>query len=108
MWKNSNELLDYANRKLKKAMKDEKAETLQVKIELSDSFAGDSKQDIQKFAEKLEIKELTRILREKYHNYVIRSTVRGGDFTSLIMFRDSPCRISHKLFWELTLLKKEA
>lgn len=107
MWKNSNELLDYANRKLKEAIKEEKEEIVAIKIELTDSFTGNSTEDIQKFAEKLEIKEITKLLREKYANYAIRSTVRGGHMTSLISFKDSPCTIAYKLFWELTLLKKE-
>ena len=107
MWKNSNELLDYAIRELQKAMK-ENEEKVEIKIELTDCFTGNSKQDIKKFADKLKIKEATEKLREQYVNYTIRSRVQGGDLNAIISFKSAPCEIAYKLFWELILLKKEA
>lgn len=102
MFKNSNELLDYALRELEVAVANNKME---VKIVLDENFQGD-KNEIYKFVDKLDIKTITQTLREKFNNYDVKSIVNTDFFNVIITYKNAPCAFVYPLVWTLTLKKK--
>ncbi len=103
MFKNSNELLDYALRELQVAVENNKVE---VKIVLDEYFKGEKK-EIAKFADKVGIKTMTQTLREKFSDYDVKSRVgKESKFNAIITYKSGPCDIFHQLIWTLTLQKK--
>lgn len=103
MFKSSSELLEYALRKLQVAVKENKS---QVEILLQDSFPNDTNQ-VRKYCSGLKMKLITEILREKFKDYDIKSTVESkGAFKAIFTFERGPCEMLYPLIWELTLRKK--
>ncbi len=103
MFKNSNELLEYALRELQVAVKENKS---QVEILLKESFPNDTNR-VRKYCDGLEMKTITEILREEFKNYDIRSTVESkGYLKAIITFERGPCEKFYPLVWKLTLRKK--
>ena len=103
MFKNSNELLEYALRELQVAVKENKS---QVEILLEEYFPNDTNK-VREYCDELEIKTITEILREEFKNYYIRSTVESkGDLKAVLTFAEGPCKIFYTIVWTLTLRKK--
>ena len=103
MWKNSTELLDYALRELRVAIKKGKR---QVEIILDDNFLNDTKV-VKKYCDELELKTITEMLREEFDDYNIKSVVKSkGDLKGIITFERGPCAMYYPLVWRLTLRKK--
>lgn len=103
MFKNSNELFDYALQKLQVAVSNNEME---VKIVLDEYFKGKEK-EIAKFANKLGIKAMTQTLREKFSDYDVKSRVgKESKFNTIITYETAPCDIFYRLVWTLVLQKK--
>ena len=103
MWKNSEELMDFARKKLKEAI--EKKE-FEVEIVLSDSFPADTS-EVQLRCESLKMKKITESLREEFSNYNIKSIVKSkGKLNAILTFKKGPCALFYPLVWCLTLQEK--
>lgn len=103
MFKNSNELLEYALRELQVAIEKNK---VQVEILLKERFPNDTA-SIRQYCDELEVKTITELLREEFKNYDIRSVVESkGDLQGVITFTKGPCIMAYLLVWVLTLRKK--
>ena len=102
MWKNSTELLDYALREIKEAIKQERTK---IRIVLEECYT-DEREKVLQYCEKLELKTITEILREEFENYTIKSVVASEDLNAIITFKRAPCAIFYSLIWTLTLQKK--
>lgn len=103
MFKNSNELLEYALRKLQVAVNENKS---QVEILLKERFPNDTNK-VREYCDNLELKTITEILREEFKNYDIRSTVESkGYLKAILTFERGQCEMFFSLVWNLTLLKK--
>lgn len=103
MFESSNELLDYALQKLQVAVESNQKE---VNIVLDEYFKGEKK-EIKKFANQLDIKTITQMLREKFSDYDVKSIVgTESKFNAIITYKTAPCDIFHCLVWILTLQKK--
>lgn len=100
MW-NANELLNYAIRQLTEMLKKEQTRVI---IILKENFVGDENELNQLF-EELKIKENTQIIRKKFQEYCVGSTVKRV-FTHIVTFTDSPCQYCFKIEWEINVSKK--
>lgn len=98
MWQDSNELLDYALRELEVAINNQK---YQLEIILNSNFPNDTNL-MQRYCNNLRIKKNTELLRKKYKNYDIKSTVSlKSSFAKANLSKTfSP------LVWKLTLQRR--
>lgn len=104
MWQNSNELLDYALRELKKAVSENKSE---LEIVLKEQFVGGG-DDIQQICKSLKIKVITKRLRKEFCDYDIRSIVeekRTSDNVLIITYRTG-CDLGLSIVWRLIISPK--
>lgn len=103
MFKNSSELLNCALQKLNLAI--EKG-TSKVEILLDERFSSDTP-SVKKLCDKLEIKKITELLREKFETFTLKSEVIStGHLKASITFTHGPCVMFYPLVWVLTLEEK--
>lgn len=97
------ELRQKALNKVAEAIKEQATE---VKILLSKGFTNNTA-SVKDCCEKLEIKQITELLRERFSEYQIKSSVASeGHLTGVLTFSSGPCTLVYPLVWTITISKK--
>ena len=100
MWKNSEELLNYARQQIQTEMVNGNSK---IEITLKDSCSN-SKKELVRMAKKLKLKEITEQLREEYKTKNIKSCVEVKAQQLIVCFTDgSVSSSSHSIVWILTV-----
>lgn len=103
MFKNSTELLEYAQQEIERALTQKNST---VKIFLDPCFSGNTEK-MKEFCDKWEISTITEILRKQYKELIeIKSVVGGSHLKEIITYSKGPCDRFYPLIWDLTLIKK--
>jgi len=102
MFKNSNELLDYAIREIQVAVKKKKSK---VEIVLMKQCASNSRR-IKRCCNNLEIEKNTHVLNEKFKDYDIKGNVKLEKIGTLTRLKSGQIEFTYPLTWILVLRKK--